>query len=279
MAGIHWIKLKTAMFDDEKIRLIESMPEADAIIVIWIRLLVLAGKTNDSGLIYIQRDMPYSDEMLATLFNRPINTVRLAMKTLESFDMIGVNKDGVISIANWDKHQNIEGMEKVRLQTAERVKRLRDRRKQKELGEGDDCNVTGNVTVTASNATETDTESDSDTESDLDSNNKKHSAASASPSAQLESEFDEVWSQYPNKKGKKQALSHYKAWRKKSVQHTNAYLLERLRLYQQDLSANPWKSPMNGATWFNGRFDDDYQVPIMGNAEPQSREDWFGETN
>jgi len=279
LAGIHWIKLKTAMFDDEKIRLIESMPEADAIIVIWIRLLVLAGKTNDSGLIYIQRDMPYSDEMLATLFNRPINTVRLAMKTLESFDMIGVNKDGVISIANWDKHQNIEGMEKVRLQTAERVKRLRDRRKQKELGEDNDCNVTRNVTVTASNATDTDTESDSDTESDLDSNNKKHSAASASPSAQLESEFDEVWSQYPNKKGKKQALSHYKAWRKKSVQHTNAYLLERLRLYQQDLSANPWKSPMNGATWFNGRFDDDYQVPIMGNAEPQSREDWFGETN
>ncbi|MFA1421627.1 phage replisome organizer N-terminal domain-containing protein, partial [Enterococcus faecalis] len=37
MAEISWIKLKTTMFDDEKIKLIQSMPEADAILVIWIR--------------------------------------------------------------------------------------------------------------------------------------------------------------------------------------------------------------------------------------------------
>ncbi|MBU5585311.1 phage replisome organizer N-terminal domain-containing protein, partial [Enterococcus sp. S181_ASV_20] len=40
MAEISWIKLKTTMFDDEKIRLIQAVPEADAILVIWIRLLV-----------------------------------------------------------------------------------------------------------------------------------------------------------------------------------------------------------------------------------------------
>ncbi|WP_180368420.1 phage replisome organizer N-terminal domain-containing protein, partial [Oenococcus oeni] len=51
MAEIHWIKLKTTMFDDEKIRLIQSVPESDSILIIWIRLLVLAGKTNDDGLI------------------------------------------------------------------------------------------------------------------------------------------------------------------------------------------------------------------------------------
>ncbi|HFD6939700.1 phage replisome organizer N-terminal domain-containing protein, partial [Enterococcus faecalis] len=78
MAEISWIKLKTTMFDDEKIKLIQSMPEADAILVIWIRLLVLAGKTNDEGLIYIQRNMPYTEEMLATLFSKPVNVVRLA---------------------------------------------------------------------------------------------------------------------------------------------------------------------------------------------------------
>jgi len=89
---------------------------------------------------------------------------------------------------------------------------------------------------------------------------KEHSAAGSTPLAQLESEFDEVWSQYPNKKGKKQALGHYKAWRKKSVKHTNAYLLERLRLYKQELANTKWKSPMNGSTWFNGRFDDDYST-------------------
>jgi predicted phage replisome organizer len=125
MADIHWIKLKTTMFDDEKIRLIESMPEADAIINIWIRLLILAGKTNDSGLIYIQRNMPYSAEMLSTLFNRKVNVIKLALTTLAKFDMINVNDDGLIEITNWEKHQNIEGMENVRFQNRIRQQRKR----------------------------------------------------------------------------------------------------------------------------------------------------------
>ena len=35
MSGVKWIKICTDIFDDEKIVLIESMPEADGIIVIW----------------------------------------------------------------------------------------------------------------------------------------------------------------------------------------------------------------------------------------------------
>ena len=89
-------------------------------------------------------------------------------------------------------------------------------------------------------------------------NNNKHSAShsNAQRVSQLE-EFEEVWSKYPNKKGKKQAFNHYKAWRKSSAKHTNEYLLERLKKYltycQQN---NSWYHPMNGSTWFNGRFDD-----------------------
>ena len=58
MAEITWVKLTINMFDDEKIRLIEAMPEADAIIIIWVRLLTLAGKTNDDGRIYIDIIIP-----------------------------------------------------------------------------------------------------------------------------------------------------------------------------------------------------------------------------
>lgn len=133
MGEISWIKLKTTMFDDEKIRLIQAVPESDAILVIWIRLLVLAGKTNDDGLIYIQRNMPYTEEMLATLFDKPVNTVRLALQTLANFNMIDLNTDGSIAISNWEKHQNIEGMEKVREQN--RLRKQRQREKQKLLSD------------------------------------------------------------------------------------------------------------------------------------------------
>lgn len=172
MAEISWIKLKTTMFDDEKIKLIQTMPEADAILVIWIRLLVLAGKTNDEGLIYIQRNMPYTEEMLATLFSKPVNVVRLALMTLQQFNMIDLNEDGLIAIENWDKHQNIEGMEKVRLKNAERVRKHRERKKQQALEDKNSGNVTCNVTVTDCNGT------DIDKEIDIDKDKKNRSKTS-----------------------------------------------------------------------------------------------------
>ncbi|HAP3826695.1 TPA: phage replisome organizer [Enterococcus faecalis] len=174
MAEISWIKLKTTMFDDEKIKLIQSMSEADAILVIWIRLLVLAGKTNDEGLIYIQRNMPYTEEMLATLFSKPVNVVRLALMTLQQFNMIDLNEDGLIAIENWDKHQNIEGMEKVRLKNAERVRKHRERKKQQVLEDKNSGNVTCNVTVTDCNGTD----KDIDKEIDIDKDKKNRSKTS-----------------------------------------------------------------------------------------------------
>lgn len=96
------------------------MPEGDAIILIWIQLLCLAGKTNDGGAVYIGQHMNYTDEMISTICNQPLNTVRFALQTFEKFEMINLGQDGLISIANWEKHQNIEGMERVKTGNAER---------------------------------------------------------------------------------------------------------------------------------------------------------------
>ena len=49
MADVKWIKITTDIFDDEKILLIESLPDAYSIIVVWFKLLCLAGKQNNSG--------------------------------------------------------------------------------------------------------------------------------------------------------------------------------------------------------------------------------------
>ena len=49
MAEMQWIKLRIDMFDDEKIKIIQSMPEGDSILVVWIRLIALAGKCNTDG--------------------------------------------------------------------------------------------------------------------------------------------------------------------------------------------------------------------------------------
>ena len=110
MSDIKWIKITTDIFDDEKILLIESLPDADAIIVIWFKLLCLAGKQNNSGVFLMNDRIPYTDKMLATIFRRKESTVQLALQTFESFGMIEL-VDGVITIPNWGKHQSLDQLE------------------------------------------------------------------------------------------------------------------------------------------------------------------------
>ena len=59
MNGVQWIKITTDIFDDEKIQLIESMPEGDTLIVIWFKILVLAGKQNNSGILSLGNKVYY----------------------------------------------------------------------------------------------------------------------------------------------------------------------------------------------------------------------------
>ena len=101
---IKWIKLATNIFDDEKILLIEQLPDADGIIVIWFKLLTLAGKQNNNGVFMLSDKIPYTLEMLTTIFRRKQALVQLAIETFKSLGMIEII-DNVYQIPNWSKHQ------------------------------------------------------------------------------------------------------------------------------------------------------------------------------
>jgi predicted phage replisome organizer len=172
MAEVKWIKIVTDIFDDEKILLIESLPESDSLIVIWFKLLCLAGKQNNSGVFMMNDKIPYTEEMLAAIFRRPLNTVKLALKTFEDFGMIEI-VDGVITISNWDKHQSLDQLELAREQTRKRVAKHRAKQKQKALGlpettDVTECNVTCNAEVTQSNADRIRLDIDIDKDKDID---------------------------------------------------------------------------------------------------------------
>lgn len=111
MADIKWIKIVTDIFDDEKILLIETLPEADSILVIWFKLLCLAGKQNNNGVFIMNGRIAYTGNMLSTIFRRKETTVELALRTFEQFGMIEIIDD-VITIPNWSKHQNFDKIEK-----------------------------------------------------------------------------------------------------------------------------------------------------------------------
>ena len=109
VADVKWIKITTDIFDDEKILLIESMPDPYAIITVWFKLLCLAGKQNNSG-VFMMVQIAYTDKMLATIFRMNEATVTMALNIFEQFGMVEII-DGVITIPNWGKHQSLDQLE------------------------------------------------------------------------------------------------------------------------------------------------------------------------
>lgn len=164
MADVKWIKITTDVFDDEKILLIESLPDSYAIITVWFKLLCLAGKQNNSG-VFIMGQMPYTDKMLATIFRMKEATVTMALQTFEQFEMIEI-VDGVITIPNWGKHQNLDQLEKKR--NSQRLYMREYREKQKQLS----CKA-NSKTNSKANVSRADIEEDIDIDKERDIDIKK----------------------------------------------------------------------------------------------------------
>ena len=133
---VKWIKIVTDIFDDEKILLIESMPDCDSIIVIWFKLLCLAGKQNNGGVFMLSDRIAYTDEMFATIFRRPVNTVRLALKTFEQYGMIEIINN-TVTIPNWEKHQALDQLENKKAYMREYMRNKREKQKQLALSAGE----------------------------------------------------------------------------------------------------------------------------------------------
>ena len=162
MSSVKWIKINIDMFDDEKIKIIQAMPEGDSLLVVWIKLITLAGKTNDGGYIYIAENMPYTEEMLSTIMNKPINTIRLALSTFLSLKMIEEDTKGIY-LVNFEKHQSLDKMEKLKEQNRIRVAKYRDKKKQELL----ECNDDVTLHVMQSNGIDIDIDKDIDKDNNI----------------------------------------------------------------------------------------------------------------
>lgn len=167
MAEVKWVKIMTDMFDNRKIKHLRRLPEGNSIVLIWVMLLTMAGRCNAGGMIFLTENIPYTPKMLADELGFEENTVKLALRALEEYNMI--TTDHVhFAIAGWDEYQNIEGMDKIREQNRKRVAAHRQRQKLL-AGSVTPCNVTGNVTVTQCHATDIDRDIDKEEEKEKES--------------------------------------------------------------------------------------------------------------
>ena len=152
MSEVKWIKLSVDIFDDEKIEAIGTLPDGNMIQLVWLKLLCLAGKCNEGGLLMVTRELPYTDEMLAKRFDMEIGQVQRALDIFQRAGMIDVIEN-IYMVSNWAKYQSTQSLEEYKKQNRERQQRFRDKKKQ-ELLEDKERNVTvtlqNNVKITES---------------------------------------------------------------------------------------------------------------------------------
>ena len=229
MAEVKWIKITTDIFDDEKILLIESLPDSYAIITVWFKLLCLAGKQNNSGVFMMSNKIAYTDKMLATIFRMKESTVTMAIKTFEQFGMIEII-DGVITIPNWGKHQSLDAYAKKK--ERDRLYQQERRNKQKLLASKKSSDKSSDIAVS-----EEDIDKEEDKDIDKDSI-KRHKYGlynnvllSDTDLEKLKTEFSdweqriERLSEYIESTGKsyKNHLATIRAWARKDRTQKQAY--------------------------------------------------------
>lgn len=159
MPDIEWIKVSTSMFDSSrKIKQIELMPKGDTYLVIWFKLMLLAGTINDGGRIYVTPEVPYTTATLASELRRPATTVKKALEIFEQFGMIEYEGD-ILLLPSWGRYQNVDAMDKLREQNRKRQAKYQStKRAQRENNVSN--NVSDNVSITLYNATEEEREED-----------------------------------------------------------------------------------------------------------------------
>lgn len=193
MPEVKWIKVATDLFDDEKIVLIESMPDSYAIITVWFKLLCFAGKQNNDGVFTIG-NMPINEKMLAYILHMKESVVSVALQTFEQFGMID-RSNGVISITNWNKHQNLDSFEKKKAR--DRLYQQERRSQQKQIAQkSSDSRLTYDDSSTDSSSyvvvSEEDKEEDKEEDIDIYRDSKEGSCAS------IVSMFNTICVSYPS---------------------------------------------------------------------------------
>lgn len=101
-----YVKFRVDMYDDIKCKIIDTKARRDLIHYILARFIVLAGKVDLDGDLYVTENMPYTIQTLSIEFNRSYEEVEYAISILNELEIIHISEENTFKVKNWSKHQN-----------------------------------------------------------------------------------------------------------------------------------------------------------------------------
>ncbi len=186
----YWLKLKRDFFKRHDIRIVEAQTNGKEYILFYLKLL--CESVDHDGNLRFSDQIPYDDEMLATITNTNVDIVRSAVQLFARLNMLEIMDDGTLYM---NQVQEMIGSETY---WAEQ-KRKQKQRQMQCIVENVDSDV-GNFPTDVQQLSN---------ESPTCPSKSKRQSKSKSKKEELSKEFEQLWSEYPRKQGKKKAFDAY----------------------------------------------------------------------
>lgn len=122
----YWLKLDKDFFKKAEIRVVENMPNGKDYILFYLKLL--CESTSHDGYLRFNENIPYNEEMLATITNTNLDVVRTAIKVFRDLNMMNILDDGTLYLEQVNKMIGCE------TGSAIRKREYREKDKEKEKG-------------------------------------------------------------------------------------------------------------------------------------------------
>lgn len=204
----------------------------------WVNILCIANRDRDRG------TLPSVTDVAFALRVKPAEANKI-LEQLETKGLLDRDADGVLAPHNWSERQRESDASATRQQRYREKKKLKNRELSKKVtlpSRGDDA-----------------------LDTDLDKTNI------------LSEFFEELWKDYPDRDGKKDALRHFLATVKNEgdCQRIRKALTNYLAMLQQESSNGFNRRPKTGKVWFNNWADWVDWKPIQIATEIQKMPDFM----
>ena len=170
----YWLKLKEGFFEEKQIKYLRKLPDGDKLVIAYLKMQLKSLKTE--GFIKYDKILPSNIEELAMVLDEDTNIINLMIGALQKVNAIEILDDGSFYMIAM---QELIGKES---ESAERVRKFRERRSQKALQCNNDvtnCNTEIEIEI------EKEKDIDKDKEIEIEKNIKKEKK-------KKETEFDSV---------------------------------------------------------------------------------------
>ena len=90
----YWLQLKSDFFNSDDIKMVLAQKNGEKYVIFWQKLLLKAITASEVGVLKYKESIPYTPEMLSTITDTDIDTVKASMDIFVKLGMVGILPDG-----------------------------------------------------------------------------------------------------------------------------------------------------------------------------------------